>query len=56
MPAPDDESAPYLSPSPAIAGGADQAGVRLYNERLILSLARRFGPLSKIEVARMTGL
>jgi len=30
--------------------------VRLYNERLILSLARRFGPLSKIEVARMTGL
>ena len=30
--------------------------MRLYNERLILSLARRFGPLSKIEVARMTGL
>src|ERR1700758_136029 len=40
----------------AIASGADQAGVRLYNERLILSLARRFGPLSKVEVARMTGL
>jgi predicted NBD/HSP70 family sugar kinase len=36
--------------------GADQAGVRLYNERLLLSLVRRFGPLSKIEVARLTGL
>jgi len=45
MPAPDDERAPYVSPSPANAGGADQAGVRLYNERLILSLARRFGQL-----------
>jgi predicted NBD/HSP70 family sugar kinase len=30
--------------------------VRLYNERLLLSLVRRFGPLSKIEVARLTGL
>ena len=26
-------------------GGADQSGVRLYNERLLLSLVRRFGPL-----------
>src|SRR5208283_5814449 len=45
--------------SPSSAGnasGADQAGVRLYNERLLLSLVRRFGPLSKIEVARLTGL
>ena len=39
-----------------IASGADQTGVRLYNERLLLSLVRRFGQLSKIEVARMTGL
>ena len=38
------------------ASGADQSGVRLYNERLLLSLVRRFGPLSKTEVARMTGL
>ena len=38
------------------ASGADQAGVRLYNERLLISLVRRFGPLSKIEVARLTGL
>jgi predicted NBD/HSP70 family sugar kinase len=37
-------------------GGANQAGVRVYNERLLLSLVRRFGPLSKIEVARLTGL
>ena len=40
----------------AIASGADQAGVRVYNERLILSLVRRYRQLSKIEVARLTGL
>ncbi|WP_158813614.1 ROK family transcriptional regulator [Methylocapsa sp. S129] len=40
----------------SIATGADQAGVRLYNERLILSLVRRYRQLSKIEVARLTGL
>jgi hypothetical protein len=51
-----DESAVPLPPSPPVATGADQTGVRLYNERLILSLVRRFGQLSKIEVARMTGL
>src|SRR5579863_5564191 len=44
------------TPSPAVAGGAAQSGLRVYNERLILSLVRRFGQLSKIEVARMTGL
>jgi predicted NBD/HSP70 family sugar kinase/predicted transcriptional regulator len=53
-------SAPQQQAQPApIAGGAsgaDQAGVRLYNERLLISLVRRFGPLSKIEVARLTGL
>jgi len=56
MPASADENAPSSSLSPANAGGANQAGVRLYNERLILSLTRRFGQLSKIEVARLTGL
>jgi predicted NBD/HSP70 family sugar kinase len=40
----------------AVATGADQAGLRLYNERLILSLVRRYRQLSKIEVARLTGL
>ena len=34
----------------AVASGADQAGLRLYNERLILSLVRRYRQLSKIEV------
>jgi predicted NBD/HSP70 family sugar kinase len=38
------------------ASGADQTGVRVYNERLILSLMRRHGHLSKIEAARQTGL
>ncbi len=51
----DESAAPSPPPSP-VASGADQTGVRLYNERLILSLVRRFGQLSKIEVARMTGL
>src|SRR5580693_3895460 len=49
-------ASPLVAIAPTNAGGANQAGVRLYNERLILSLARRFGRLSKIEVARMTGL
>jgi predicted NBD/HSP70 family sugar kinase len=40
----------------AVASGADQAGVRAYNERLILSLVRRYRQLSKVEVARVTGL
>ncbi|HLW93625.1 MAG TPA: ROK family transcriptional regulator [Roseiarcus sp.] len=38
------------------ASGANQTGVRLYNERLVLSLMRRRPHLSKIEVARLTGL
>jgi predicted NBD/HSP70 family sugar kinase len=49
-------SSPSAPGSAGNASGADQAGVRLYNERLLLSLVRRFGPLSKIEVARLTGL
>src|SRR6516165_10433122 len=49
-------AAPLVIAPPTNTGGANQAGVRLYNERLLLSLVRRFGPLSKIEVARLTGL
>ncbi len=49
-------ASPLGAISPTNTGGANQAGVRLYNERLLLSLVRRFGPLSKIEVARLTGL
>jgi predicted NBD/HSP70 family sugar kinase len=45
-----------LRPSAPVASGANQTGVRLYNERLILSLMRRRRSLSKIEVARQTGL
>src|ERR1700745_679035 len=45
-----------MAVSSKTTGGANQAGVRLYNERLLLSLVRRFGPVSKIEVARLTGL
>lgn len=44
------------SPQHGRSAGADQAGVRAYNERLLLALVRRYGPLSKIEVARLTGL
>jgi predicted NBD/HSP70 family sugar kinase len=50
------DSEARTSPFAGVASGADQAGVRLYNERLLLSLVRRFGPLSKIEVARLTAL
>lgn len=38
------------------ARGSTQSGVRLYNERLILSLIRRHGSLPKAEMARLTGL
>lgn len=37
-------------------GGANQTRVRAYNERLVLSLVRRHGSLSKAEIARRTGL
>ena len=36
--------------------GTNQIGVRLYNERLVLSLIRRHGSLPKAEIARLTGL
>ena len=36
--------------------GTSQSGVRLYNERLALSLIRRHGSLPKAEIARLTGL
>ena len=38
------------------ARGPNQSGVRLYNERLVLSLIRRHGQLPKAEIARLTGL
>ncbi len=39
-----------------LARGTNQVGVRLYNERLVLSLIRRHGSLPKAEIARLTGL
>lgn len=46
------------SPRPAgdLERGTNQSGVRLYNERLVLSLIRRHGSLPKAEIARLTGL
>ncbi|WP_443147445.1 ROK family transcriptional regulator [Prosthecomicrobium sp. N25] len=43
-------------PAADLRRGTDQAGVRLYNERLVLSLIRRGGGLPKAEIARLTGL
>ncbi|MHB1109787.1 MAG: ROK family transcriptional regulator [Devosia sp.] len=36
--------------------GTNQLGVRLYNERLVLSLIRLHGELPKADIARLTGL
>ena len=39
-----------------LSRGTNQTGTRLYNERLLLSLARRHQSLPKAEMARLTGL
>ncbi|KFC61674.1 Transcriptional regulator, ROK family [Devosia sp. LC5] len=39
-----------------LSRGTNQTGVRLYNERLVLSLIRRHGALPKADIARRTGL
>ena len=39
-----------------VSRGTNQTGVRLYNERLILSLIRRNVSLSKIDITHLTGL
>lgn len=36
--------------------GSNQSGMRAFNERLVLSMVRRHGSLSKSEIARATGL
>jgi predicted NBD/HSP70 family sugar kinase/biotin operon repressor len=36
--------------------GTNQSGLRAHNERLVLTLVRQHGPLSKAQIARMTGL
>ncbi len=42
--------------NPALSRGTTQTGVRLYNERLVLSLVRLHNSLPKAEMARLTGL
>jgi predicted NBD/HSP70 family sugar kinase len=46
---------PRLQPG-GLSRGTNQSGVRLYNERLVLSLIRRHGDLPKADIARLTGL
>ncbi|MCB1380786.1 MAG: ROK family transcriptional regulator [Alphaproteobacteria bacterium] len=41
---------------PVLSAGTTQSGVRLYNERLVLSLIRRHGSLPKAEIAKLTRL
>ena len=36
--------------------GSNQSGMRAHNERLVLSLLRRRGPLAKADIARISGL
>ena len=36
--------------------GSNQSGMRAWNERLVLSILRRQGPMSKADIARVTGL
>src|SRR6266540_7263127 len=36
--------------------GTNQSGIRLYNERLVLSLVRQHGALPRAVIARLTGL
>ena len=45
-----------LDDIPMQSRGTTQSGVRLYNERLVLSLIRSHGQLPKAEIARLTGL
>lgn len=52
---PDTENLQDAAPVP-LQRGTNQAGMRAQNERLVLSLVRRNGPLAKSEIARMTGL
>lgn len=52
----DGDYSPREETAPALQRGTNQAGMRAQNERLVLSLVRRHGPLAKSEIARMTGL
>lgn len=49
---------PLLGPvsSTSFSGGSNQTRVRAYNERLVLSLVRLHGALSKADITRLSGL
>jgi predicted NBD/HSP70 family sugar kinase len=49
--------APLIFPKIADSSrGTNQSGVKLYNKSLVLSLIRKYGSLSKTEIAQRTGL
>ncbi len=53
----DSAAAEAARPRPSnFARGTNQSGVRLYNERLVLSQIRRYGTVPRAEIARQTGL
>lgn len=45
-----------LPPAVSFAGGSNQVRVRVHNERLVLSLVRLHGSLSKADITRASGL
>ncbi|MFO1070256.1 MAG: ROK family transcriptional regulator [Geminicoccaceae bacterium] len=47
---------PPLPAAADLSRGTNQVGVRLYNERLVLSLIRRHGSLPQAQIAKLTGL
>ncbi|MDS7595742.1 ROK family transcriptional regulator [Agrobacterium tumefaciens] len=51
-----DPALPTPGSAADLSGGANQVGVRAYNERLVMSLVRRHGSLSKAEISRLCGL
>jgi len=55
-PAPDNKTGADDALTGDNSRGTNQTGVRLYNERLILSLIRRNISLSKIDITHFTGL
>jgi predicted NBD/HSP70 family sugar kinase len=51
-----EDTTPVAGNLPGGSRRTPQTGVKLYNERLILSLIRRHRSLAKVEIARLTGL
>lgn len=49
-------SEPHTRIRPVQPAGRNQAAMRAYNERLVLTLVRRRGALARSEIARLTGL